>query len=466
MEMQGLVCGSGTAEIPRSKIICTIGPSSVERDVMRRMADAGMAIARLNFSHGDQQTHKKTIEEVKQLRASNEKYRAIAIAVDTKGPEIRTGVFKEKSVQIKAGDQITLTTNEEWRERCGKELVYVDHKDLPSDLRGCDRIYIDDGKLELKVTSVSVEKGEICVEALNDSALSSRKGVNVPGAILSFPAMTKKDEEDIAFAVENEADFIFASFVRKKADVECIRRRLGSSGIKVVSKIENREGLLNLDEIMEASDGIMIARGDMGIEVDYHNLFAIQRVIQERCVQKGVPFAVATQMLESMTQSKRPTRAEITDVGFASMSAADCIMLSGETASGRYPAEAVSAMREVSRATFSFMYKQPELDPRRFYLCTDAGKGKSLLSQAEKILEEGERGKLAKVTSANASVIYVLSQMRTGFLIVVVSDNEKLLRKLAFLFGCHPVYSPEEPKGLPSHEVVRSPRQITVSVFG
>lgn len=322
----------------KTKIICTMGPNSDDRQVMAGLALNGMDIARFNFSHGDYEEQKKRLDQLKSVR--EELDLPIAALLDTKGPEIRTGLLKDgKKVVLTEGQTYTLTTrNVEGDETIG----HVNYAGLPKDVSEGNRILIDDGLIELKVEKS--EDTEIVCTVINGGELGQRKGVNVPNVKVKLPALTEKDKEDIWFGIEQGFDFIAASFVRNADAIVEIKQMLDVAGanIKVIAKIENAEGIENIDSIIAVSDGIMVARGDMGVEIPAERVPYIQKEIIRKCNEASKPVITATQMLDSMIRNPRPTRAEVTDVANAIYDGTDVVMLSGETAMGKYPVEAVS----------------------------------------------------------------------------------------------------------------------------
>lgn len=333
----------------KSSIIGTIGPKTNNVDRLVELRKAGLNIVRMNFSHGSYEYHQSVIDNA---RKSVEVYpgRGLAIALDTKGPEIRTGLTTEgKDYPISAGSEITITTDEKYAEACTNEIMYLDYKNITKVVAPGRAIFVDDGILQLRVKEV-IDAQTIKAEALNNGNISSKKGVNLPGSDVDLPALSEKDKADLRFGVKNNVDMIFASFIRSAADVRHIREVLGEDGkdIKIISKIENHQGVRDFDEILAETDGVMVARGDLGIEIPAPQVLLVQKQLIAKSNIAGKPVICATQMLESMTYNPRPTRAEVSDVGNAILDGADCVMLSGETAKGNYPIEAVSTMRDTA----------------------------------------------------------------------------------------------------------------------
>lgn len=329
--------------LKKTKIVCTIGPASRDVDTMREMLEAGMNVARLNFSHGTHEEHRKTIETFRRVR--DEQDRPAAILLDTKGPEIRLGDFENGSEILEEGDEFTLTS-----EKCPgtKERVSTTYKALPSQVSLGTSILIDDGRVRLRVAGTTED--EVRCIVVNGGKVSNRKGVNIPNQSLDLEYISEADRQDILFGIEMDVDYVAASFVRSGADVKVLRSLLNENGgdrIKIISKIENTEGIENFKEILALSDGIMIARGDMGVEVDFEKLPGIQKKFIKECCKAGKTVITATQMLESMTHSPAPTRAEITDVANAVFDGTSAVMLSGESAAGDYPVETVKAMAKI-----------------------------------------------------------------------------------------------------------------------
>ncbi len=321
----------------KTKIVCTLGPATNDVEIMKQLIHNGMDAARINFSHGTYETHAETIAKLKQAR--EELNAPIPLILDTKGPEIRVKTFKEDKVRLEEDATFTLTTREVEGD---VNIVSVTYADLPKDVHRGSRILIDDGLIELKVEDIT-ETDVVC-KVINGGVVKSRKGVNLPGVEVNLPSLMEKDIEDLKFGVENGFDIVAASFIRSAEDVLKIRRVLEENGggqMHIISKIENQQGVENIDKILEASDGIMVARGDLGVEIPPEEVPLVQKILIAKANRIGKPVITATQMLESMVHSPRPTRAEANDVANAIFDGSDAIMLSGETAAGAYPLEAV-----------------------------------------------------------------------------------------------------------------------------
>ena len=330
----------------KTKIICTLGPSTDQGDVLRDLIANGMNVARFNFSHGSYEEHGGRLAKLKSLR--QELGKPVAALLDTKGPEIRLKEFKNGVEMLEAGQTFTLTTREV---EGTKEICSVTYKDLPQDVQPGGIIMLDDGLIMLRIETVN--DTDITCTVLNSGKIKTKKGVNVPGVHLSMPYLSQKDREDILFGIQNGFDFIAASFVRTAQDVYDIRNLLNEydSNIRIIAKIENREGVNNIDSILAAADAVMVARGDLGVEIDFTELPGIQKNIIERSFSFGKPIVTATQMLDSMMVNPRPTRAEISDVANAIYDGTSAIMLSGETAAGAYPVEALKTMSAIAERT-------------------------------------------------------------------------------------------------------------------
>jgi len=330
----------------KTKIICTLGPSTDKDGVLRELIANGMNVARFNFSHGSHEEHKGRLDLLKSLR--EELGKPVAALLDTKGPEIRLKDFKNGTEMLEAGQTFTLTTRDV---EGTKEICSITYKDLPQDVVPGGTIMLDDGLIKLQIQTVN--DTDIVCTVLNNGKIKNKKGVNVPGVHLSMPYMSQRDKDDIIFGIEQGFDFIAASFVRTAQDVYEIRNLLNEydSNIRIIAKIENREGVNNIDSILAAADAVMVARGDLGVEIDFTELPGIQKTIIDRSFSFGKPIVTATQMLDSMMVNPRPTRAEISDVANAIYDGTSAIMLSGETAAGAYPVEALKTMSAIAERT-------------------------------------------------------------------------------------------------------------------
>lgn len=416
----------------KTKIVCTIGPSSDSYEVLKALVNEGMNVARLNFSHGTHPEHKKRIDTIKKLRDDIDE--PIAIMLDTKGPEIRIKTFKDGMIRIEQGQDFTLTSED----LEGDETkVSVTYKDIAKDLKADDRVLIDDGLVEFTV--ISVDEKNVYMKAVNSGELSDRKGVNLPSVKVNLPTLTEKDIEDLIFGIENDVDFIAASFIRSAKDVLEIRKILESNGgddIKIISKIENLEGVQNIDEIIDASDGIMVARGDMGVELDEEDIPLVQKDIIRKCNLKGKFVITATQMLDSMIRNPRPTRAEVTDVANAILDGSSAIMLSGETAAGNYPVKACEMMRKIA------VKIEDSLDYKIALDSTNDEHEINITNSIAKATREAALDLDAKVIiAATTSGLTArnISKFKPKSLIIAATTDEKVRRQLAIEWGVFPI---------------------------
>ena len=419
----------------KTKIICTIGPKSEDEKILKQLVLAGLDVTRLNFSHGDHEEHKKRIDAIKKVRTQMDL--PIGIILDTKGPEIRTGKFKDNNAMLEDGQIFTLTT----RDIIGDStMVAVSYKDLPKDLKVGDRVLIDDGLIALEVEEIANDTDIRCI-VKNGGPLSDHKGINVPGVKINLPAVTKKDIDDILFGIENGIDFIAASFIRKAEDVLEIRRILEENNgdyIQIISKIENQEGVENLDEILNVSDAIMVARGDLGVEIQTEEIPIVQKQIIKKCNEAGKPVIIATQMLDSMIRNPRPTRAEATDVANAIFDGADAIMLSGETAAGKYPVEAVKTMYNIAiKAEEALDYKQILQMKFKFNgVSTTNAISKATCTTAQDL------GVSAIITATSSGyTASAVSKFRPKSPIIAATTTEHVMRRLSIVWGVYPVLS-------------------------
>lgn len=412
----------------KTKIVCTIGPASENKEIFAELVKNGLNVARLNFSHGDHAEHLKRIEMIKEVR--KELNKPIAILLDTKGPEIRTGSFKEP-IMLEEGQIFTLTTDEYLGDQ---DKCQISYEGLPGDVVPGNKILIDDGLVELDV--LEIKGNEIVTRVLNSGEVKNHKGVNVPGVSINLPAITPKDEADIKFGLEHGIDFIAASFVRKAADVLEIRKILEDNNIEdvhIISKIENQEGLDNLDSIIRVSDGIMVARGDLGVEIPTEDVPLAQKLMISKCNKAGKPVITATQMLDSMQRNPRPTRAEVTDVANAILDGTDAIMLSGETAAGKYPVESVMTMTSIARKIEETMDYKSILDKKSLEL-VNAGVTFAVSHATCYTAHELEASAIITATSSGFTTRKV-SQFRPKAPIIATTISERVRRKLSLVWG-------------------------------
>ena len=411
----------------KTKIICTLGPSTDKDGVLRELVANGMNVARFNFSHGSYEEHKGRLDMLKAIRAELNK--PVAALLDTKGPEIRLKEFKNGVEMLEAGQTFTLTTREV---EGTKEICSITYKDLPQDVHEGGAIMLDDGLIKLAIKSVT--DTDIVCEVLNSGKIKTKKGVNVPGVHLSMPYLSQRDRDDIIFGVQQGFDFIAASFVRTAQDVYDIRNLLNEydSNIRIIAKIENREGVNNIDSILSAADAVMVARGDLGVEIDFTELPGIQKSVIDRSFSFGKPIVTATQMLDSMMVNPRPTRAEISDVANAIYDGTSAIMLSGETAAGAYPVEALKTMSAIAERT------ETENHARVEYL-TEATNGKISVSDATAhaaCLTAKDVNAAAIVTvSESGTTARLLSKYRPQQPIIACVMKEQVQRQLSLSWG-------------------------------
>ena len=411
----------------KTKIICTLGPSTDKGDVLRELIANGMNVARFNFSHGSYEEHGGRLANLKALR--EELGKPVAALLDTKGPEIRLKEFKNGVEMLEAGQTFTLTTREV---EGTKEICSVTYKDLPHDVHEGGTIMLDDGLIMLRIEKVT--DTDITCTVLNSGKIKTKKGVNVPGVHLSMPYLSQKDREDIIFGIQNGFDFIAASFVRTAQDVYDIRNLLNEydSNIRIIAKIENREGVNNIDSILSAADAVMVARGDLGVEIDFTELPGIQKSVIDRSFSFGKPIVTATQMLDSMMVNPRPTRAEISDVANAIYDGTSAIMLSGETAAGAYPVEALKTMSAIAERTEN----EPHYRDERF---RDAAHGQISVSDATAhaaCLTARDVNAAAIVTvSESGNTARLLSKYRPTQPIIACVMNEQVQRQLSLSWG-------------------------------
>ena len=415
----------------KTKIICTLGPSTDKDGVLRELIANGMNVARFNFSHGSHEEHKGRLDLLKSLR--EELGKPVAALLDTKGPEIRLKDFKNGTEMLEAGQTFTLTTRDV---EGTKEICSITYKDLPQDVAPGGTIMLDDGLIKLQIQTVN--DTDIVCTVLNSGKIKNKKGVNVPGVHLSMPYMSQRDKDDIIFGIEQGFDFIAASFVRTAQDVYEIRNLLNEydSNIRIIAKIENREGVNNIDSILAAADAVMVARGDLGVEIDFTELPGIQKNIIERSFSFGKPIVTATQMLDSMIVNPRPTRAEISDVANAIYDGTSAIMLSGETAAGAYPVEALKTMSAIAERTeqegFHLRGRQMDSNPGKISVSDATAHAACLTARdvnAAAIVTVSESGTTARL----------LSKYRPQQPIIACVMREQVQRQLSLSWGITPL---------------------------
>ncbi|EGT5618629.1 pyruvate kinase [Clostridium perfringens] len=417
----------------RTKLVCTIGPASENEEILTKIIEAGMNASRHNFSHGDHEEHKGRMVKVREI--SKKLGKEVAILLDTKGPEIRTGKFEPSKVELTAGTEFTIYAGAE--DVIGDTTkCSVTYAGLAKDVKAGDTILIDDGLVGLEV--VSVEGNAVKCVVKNTGLVGTHKGVNVPGVSIKLPAMTDKDRADLIFGCEMGVNMVAASFIRKAEDVKAIREVLvanGGADIQIFSKIENQEGVDNIDAIIEASDGIMVARGDLGVEIPMEDVPSVQKMIIEKCNNAGKPVITATQMLDSMMRNPRPTRAEVSDVTNAILDGTDAIMLSGESANGSWPVEAVETMVKIATKSEEMLSYELASSKAKKHIPAVPG----VISRAAcNAAHELKSAAIVSLTQSGATAKRI-SQCRPDAPIVTVTPNERVAKKVALCFGVYPV---------------------------
>ncbi len=416
----------------KTKIICTLGPATDDSNILKQLFINGMNVARLNFSHGTHEDHKKTVEKFKKIR--DELNLPVALLMDTKGPEIRVKKFEKDRVELKEGAIFTLTSDDVIG---NDDIVSITYQNLSKDVNKGNRILIDDGLIELKV--INKNDSEIQCEVINGGAVSNNKGVNVPNVSINLPYVSEKDRNDIIFSIENRFDFIAASFVRNAGCVKELKKILEENNgahIKIIAKIENREGVDNIDEIIRIADGVMVARGDMGVEIPFEELPAIQKEIIKKCYLAGKPVITATQMLDSMIKNPRPTRAEITDVANAIYDGTSALMLSGETSVGEYPLETLKTMSIIAIQT------EKDIDyVKRFNNMHITGTRNVTNAISHATCETAHTLGASAIISVSKSghTAQMVSKYRPACPIVATTVSKEVLWQLSLLWGVQPV---------------------------
>ena len=419
----------------KTKIICTMGPNTDDEEMMRKLAKAGMDVARFNFSHGDHEEQKTRMDLLKKVR--KELKLPIAILLDTKGPEIRTGILEGgQKVYLEEGSQFTLTTEqiEGNNTRCSQT-----YKNLPKDVKEGDTILIDDGLIQLTVENVT--DTDVVCRVVNGGELGQKKGINVPNVEVKLPAITEQDKKDILFGIEQGIDFIAASFVRNAEcilEIKSFLRECKAPYIPVIAKIENFEAIKNIDEIIRCADGIMVARGDLGVEIPAEEVPYLQKTIIQKCNDNFKPVITATQMLDSMMRNPRPTRAEVTDVANAVYDGTDAVMLSGETAQGKYPLEALQMMVHIVENTEEHLDYDMILRKAGEHRLKSAS---SALAHATVTTANNLRAKCIVTPTVSGATARVVSKFKPKTGIIGISPNEATLRRMQINWGVRPLKS-------------------------
>ena len=421
----------------KTKIICTMGPNTNDESLMRKLVQNGMDIARFNFSHGDHEEQKDRMDMLKKIR--EEENKPVAILLDTKGPEIRTGILKDgKKINLQAGNLFTLTTEDIVGDESKVSITYAG---LVEDVQVGSTILVDDGLIGLKVKEKKAK--EIVCTVINGGELGERKGVNVPNVPVRLPAITDKDREDIRFGVEQEIDFIAASFVRNAEcilEIKAFLRECGAPYIPIIAKIENAEGIKNIDEIIRCADGIMVARGDLGVEIPAEEVPYLQKMMIQKCNDNYKPVITATQMLDSMIRNPRPTRAEVTDVANAVYDGTDAVMLSGETAQGKYPVEALQMMVHIVENTEEHLDYETLLKKAEEHRMKSTS---SALGHATVTTANNLGAKCIITPSVSGATARVVSKFKPRTEIIGVTPNEATLRRMQIYWGVRPLKSIE-----------------------
>ncbi len=416
----------------KTKIVATLGPATNEVPIIKKLIEAGLNAARFNFSHGSHEEHGQRMDNF--IKAREEMGAHIPMVLDTKGPEIRTGDFASGSINVVAGQKFTVTTDD----IIGDETkVSVTYKQLADDLNIGSTILIDDGLIELKVDEIN--GSNIHCTVMNGGEIGSKKGVNVPDVHINLPALTQKDIDDIKFGITKGVDYIAASFIRSASDVLEIRKVLeenGGADVKIISKIESRDGVDNIDQILEVTDGVMVARGDLGVEIPFEEVPIIQKMLIKKCREKAKTVITATQMLESMTKNPRPTRAEVSDVANAIYDRTDAVMLSGESAKGKYPVEAIKAMDKIAREVESSFDYIKKFDENRTVLLPNIA---SAVSHSACTTAHDLGAKLIAVVSMTGRAVRMVAKYRPACPILACTPNERTLRQLSLIWGAIPM---------------------------
>ena len=418
----------------KTKIVCTIGPASESEEMLEKLMNAGMNVARLNFSHGSHEEHKARIDSIRKV--SKKLGKTIGILLDTKGPEIRTHDMKDGLIVLEKGKEVIVSMSQV---EGTPEKFSVTYEDLINDVQIGSYILLDDGLVELQVKDIDKDKGEVKCDILNTGELKNKKGVNLPGVKVNLPGITDKDAADIKFGIKEDIDYIAASFVRRPSDVLDIREILeqeNNDNITIFPKIENQEGIDNIEEILEVSDGLMVARGDMGVEIPPESVPLVQKDLIRKCNKLGKPVITATQMLDSMQRNPRATRAEASDVANAIYDGTDAVMLSGETAAGQYPEEAVKTMRNIAISAEAAQDYKKLLSDRTKLVETSLVNAIGV-SVAHTALNLNVKAIVAATESGSTAI--TISKYRPHSDIIAVTPSEHTARQLALVWGAYPV---------------------------
>lgn len=442
----------------KTKIICTIGPASESEEILARMCKAGMNIARLNFSHGTHEEHLQKIKTIQKIRKELDV--PLPIMLDTKGPEYRIGVFENHQIQLEEGQEFTFTTEDIVG---NQERVSVSYKGFAKDLKKGDTVLVNNGLVVCEVTKIEGNDVHTVVRA--GGILSDRKSMNFPGKVLNMPYLSDQDKEDLLFGIDHDVDFVAASFVSNKQDAATLREFLDKNGgkdIDIIAKIENRAGVDNIEEISEIVDGIMVARGDLGVEIPYMELPAVQKDIVYKCRLLGKRVIVATEMLESMITKIRPTRAEISDVANAVYEGASAIMLSGESAAGKYPVQAVKTMSEIAENTENHIDYKDQFQKMNFRIQSNL----DAISHSACSMAIDVGASCIVVNSISGLSARMVSRFRCPVQIIGMTTKEKTYRKLALSWGISPVLCEEYESQdvLLFHAVVHACRMLNLRI--
>ncbi len=418
--------------MPKTKIVCTIGPASSSPQIIRRLIENGMSVARLNFSHGTHEEHKEKIRIIRDI--SDEMGNPVAILQDLCGPKIRVGNIADPGMRLEPGEAFILSTQKE--EGAGNRAS-VSYADLPSDVKVGDRILLADGMMEVEVKKTTPT--EIRTTVITGGTLTSHKGINLPSGTINAPSMTEKDRIDLNFGLDNDVDYVALSFVRSAADIQSVKEIIRKHGkdTPVIAKIEKHEAIDNMDEILKISAGIMVARGDLGVEIPLENVPEIQKTLVRKANRQGKPVIIATQMLRSMVDAPRPTRAEATDVANAVLDGADAIMLSEETASGSYPAESVAFMARIADAAINTFHHQRYLDMMPDKMVSES------VAYAACILADHLEARAIVATTRSGSTAMQVSRFKPRAQLIALSPEKAMVRRLALYWGCCPSHVPE-----------------------